>query len=246
MNRVLANLLDQRSLRAAQAALVVWLLLRPQTASGQPAGGSNGASGMPWESPLQNLITSLTGPVAKAIGIAAIVCLGIGIALSEGGSMLRKALFVVFGLAQATIEVALGSNEGRAGSGTRAGPLLDSAGDKCPVVDVVAKCDIFEAWRLGVCMAFSLPLPPPWDSQGWKVKIRDRERLEPPHVTVLHRTRAWRWNLRTGGFLDADPPPGDVPTEIIAVVSANLTRLRAEWDAMYPSNPVMARRGDDE
>jgi type IV secretion system protein VirB2 len=57
------------------------------------------AQGMPWEGPLANLIESLTGPVAKAIGIAAIVCLGIGIAFSEGGSMLRKALFVVFGLA---------------------------------------------------------------------------------------------------------------------------------------------------
>jgi type IV secretion system protein VirB2 len=54
---------------------------------------------MPWETPLASLIDSLTGPVAKGIGIAAIVCLGIGIAFSEGGSMLRKALFVVFGLA---------------------------------------------------------------------------------------------------------------------------------------------------
>jgi len=68
--------------------------LWPAIARAQPAGGS-----MPWEGPLANLIESLTGPVAKAIGIAAIVCLGIGIAFSEGGSMLRKALFVVFGLA---------------------------------------------------------------------------------------------------------------------------------------------------
>ncbi len=64
------------------------------TLRSQPAGG-----GMPWEGPLQSLVDSLTGPVAKAIGIAAIVCLGIGIAFSEGGSMLRKSLFVVFGLA---------------------------------------------------------------------------------------------------------------------------------------------------
>ena len=56
-------------------------------------------TGLPWEGPLQTLIESLTGPVAKAIGIAAIVCLGIAIAFSEGGSMLRKALFVVLGLA---------------------------------------------------------------------------------------------------------------------------------------------------
>jgi hypothetical protein len=95
-------------------------------------------------------------------------------------------------------------------------------------------------------MAFSLPLPPPWDSQGWKVKIRDRERLEPPHVTILHRSRAWRWNLRSGGFMDADPPPGDVPKEIVALVQENLARLCAEWDARYPSNPVAPwEAGDD-
>jgi type IV secretion system protein TrbC len=96
MKLSLAHVFDHRTLRAAQATLLGWLLLRSSAASGQPAGGGGG---MPWETPLQNLVASLTGPVAKAIGIAAIVCLGIGIAFSEGGSMLRKALFVVFGLA---------------------------------------------------------------------------------------------------------------------------------------------------
>jgi hypothetical protein len=93
-------------------------------------------------------------------------------------------------------------------------------------------------------MAFTLPLPEPWDSQRWKLKIRDRERLEPPHATVLHRSRAWRWNLRSGGFMDADPPPNGVPNEIVAFIQENLERLRAEWDAMYPSNPV-AQEADD-
>jgi type IV secretion system protein VirB2 len=95
MKLSLATLFDARTLRGAQALLLAWLLLRPAAASGQ----SSGSSGMPWETPLASLIDSLTGPVAKGIGIAAIVCLGIGIAFSEGGSMLRKALFVVFGLA---------------------------------------------------------------------------------------------------------------------------------------------------
>jgi len=26
---------------------------------------------------------------------------------------------------------------------------------------------------------FELKIPPPWRSQGWKVKVRDRERVEP-------------------------------------------------------------------
>ena len=57
------------------------------------------SAGMPWEGPLNRLLQSLTGPVAKAIGVFAIVGLGFGIAFSEGGSGLRKALWVVLGLA---------------------------------------------------------------------------------------------------------------------------------------------------
>ncbi len=79
--------------RAVQWLGGVALVLSSTAAHAMPGGG------MPWEGPLQNLVDSLTGPVAKAIGIAAIVSLGVGIAFSEGGSMLRKALFVVLGLA---------------------------------------------------------------------------------------------------------------------------------------------------
>jgi len=57
------------------------------------------SAGMPWEGPLDKLLTSLTGPVAKAVGVFSIVGLGFGIAFSEGGSGLRKALWVVLGLA---------------------------------------------------------------------------------------------------------------------------------------------------
>jgi type IV secretion system protein VirB2 len=57
------------------------------------------SAGMPWEGPLNQLLQSLTGPVAKAVGVFSIVGLGFGIAFSEGGSALRKALWVVLGLA---------------------------------------------------------------------------------------------------------------------------------------------------
>ena len=65
------------------------------------AGGNAMASsaGMPWEGPLNQILQSLTGPVAKAVGVFSIVGLGFGIAFSEGGSGLRKALWVVLGLA---------------------------------------------------------------------------------------------------------------------------------------------------
>jgi type IV secretion system protein VirB2 len=63
--------------------------------------GAVSGSGMPWEAPLDQLLQSLSGPVARAIGGVAIIGLGIGLAFSEGGSTMRKALWVVIGLALA-------------------------------------------------------------------------------------------------------------------------------------------------
>jgi type IV secretory pathway VirB2 component (pilin) len=55
-------------------------------------------AGMPWETPLNSLLNSLTGPVAKIVGVAAVVITGLGIAFSEGGSGMRKIVMVAFGL----------------------------------------------------------------------------------------------------------------------------------------------------
>lgn len=79
-----------------------------------------------------------------------------------------------------------------------------------------------------------------------EVKIRDRERLEPPHVTILHRTRAWRFDVRSEKLLDMEPDPNEVPGEVLDAVCANLAPLRAEWDRMFPENPVVSREPDDE
>ena len=54
---------------------------------------------MPWEGPLDTIMQSLAGPVAKAVGIIAIVLTGLGFAFAEGGSALRKGIGIVFGLA---------------------------------------------------------------------------------------------------------------------------------------------------
>jgi type IV secretion system protein VirB2 len=57
------------------------------------------STGFPWESPLEQVLNSFSGPVARTLGAIAILLLGLGIAFSEGGSMMRKALWVVLGLA---------------------------------------------------------------------------------------------------------------------------------------------------
>ena len=95
-------------------------------------------------------------------------------------------------------------------------------------------------------MPFALNLPEPWATRGWKVKIRDRERLEPPHVTILRRTRAWRFDLRSERFLDKEPDPNEVPKDVVSEVRSNLTLLRQEWDRMFPENRVFSQDPDDE
>ena len=90
-------------------------------------------------------------------------------------------------------------------------------------------------------MAFALALPSEWASQGWKVKIRDDERNETPHVTFLRRRQAWRMSLRTGAFLDSEPDPSDVPDELVERVWIKRSVLRHSWNLMYPENPVFSQ-----
>lgn len=81
------------TLRIAGAALLLSLCAVQASHA-----GTSGAS-MPWETPLQTVQDSLAGPVAKAVGIIAIVVTGLGFAFSEGGSAMRKGIGIVFGLA---------------------------------------------------------------------------------------------------------------------------------------------------
>jgi hypothetical protein len=94
-------------------------------------------------------------------------------------------------------------------------------------------------------MAFELELPEPLKGQRWKVKIRDKERAEPPHVTVLWKTQSWRVGLRDLAFLDREPDPGEVPAAILSTIKEKLEELRAQWDHMYPDNPVSSEIEND-
>ena len=53
---------------------------------------------MPWEGPLNDIVKSLTGPIAKAVGIIAIVLCALGLAMGEGGSGAKTGLRIVFAL----------------------------------------------------------------------------------------------------------------------------------------------------
>ena len=88
-----ARLVD-RSQTALLGAAVTLLVSSPAWAAGT-------GTAMPWEAPLTTIENSLAGPVAKAIGVIAIVITGLGFAFAEGGSAMRKGIGIVFGLAVA-------------------------------------------------------------------------------------------------------------------------------------------------
>lgn len=86
-------------------------------------------------------------------------------------------------------------------------------------------------------------LPSDLKADRWKLKIRDKEAREPPHVTILRRTDAWRINLRTHGFMDDHPRPDEVPEKLMTFVEENWQSICDKWNEKYPGNPV---EGDEE
>ncbi|UAK23814.1 TrbC/VirB2 family protein [Sphingomonas nostoxanthinifaciens] len=77
-----------------RASLVVAAIL---TSSPAWAGGT----GMPWETPLQSIVDSVQGPVAKVIGVIIIVITGLTLAFGDTSGGFRKLIQIVFGLSVA-------------------------------------------------------------------------------------------------------------------------------------------------
>ena len=81
---------SHRILRIAAFGLALLACAAPAYAAG---------SGMPWEGPLEQIVDSITGPVARAAAVIAIVIAGVTIIFSEGGGGVRKLAFVGLGIA---------------------------------------------------------------------------------------------------------------------------------------------------
>jgi type IV secretory pathway VirB2 component (pilin) len=64
------------------------------TASSAWAAGS----GMPWEAPLERILESVQGPVAKIVAVIIITVTGISLAFGDTSGGFRKMVQVVFGL----------------------------------------------------------------------------------------------------------------------------------------------------
>ena len=55
-------------------------------------------SGMPWEEPLQQVLESVQGPVAKIIAVIIIITTGLTLAFGESSGGFRRLIQIVFGL----------------------------------------------------------------------------------------------------------------------------------------------------
>ena len=95
-------------------------------------------------------------------------------------------------------------------------------------------------------MPYHLSLPENLKTQGWKVKIREKERAEPPHVSILLKLKTWRWGLREQAFLDKKPPHRKIPQELLDYLQVNHHTLVSAWNLMYPHNPVNSTDSGDK
>jgi type IV secretion system protein VirB2 len=55
-------------------------------------------TGMPWEQPLQQILDSVQGPVAKILAVAVIILTGLTLAFGETAGGFRRLIQIVFGL----------------------------------------------------------------------------------------------------------------------------------------------------
>jgi len=55
-------------------------------------------SGMPWEQPLQQVLESVQGPVAKILAVIVIIVTGLTLAFGETAGGFRRLIQIVFGL----------------------------------------------------------------------------------------------------------------------------------------------------
>jgi len=95
---------SRRVPHAVQAALLL-ASLAPQAHAGT---GGGGGSGLPWETVLQRIVDSFTGPVVQGVLVLAIVALGFAVMWSEG-PVIRRAFGLLLGgaIAAAAVSIAL-------------------------------------------------------------------------------------------------------------------------------------------
>ena len=75
------------------ASILAALLLESATTPAHAAG-----SNMPWEQPLQQILQSIEGPVAKIMAVIIIIVTGLTLAFGDTSGGFRRLVQIVFGL----------------------------------------------------------------------------------------------------------------------------------------------------
>lgn len=88
MNQPLHN---TRSRLATAASVAIITLMTA------PAAYASGSS-MPWEAPLQSILESIEGPVAKILAVIIIIITGLTLAFGDTSGGFRRLIQIVFGL----------------------------------------------------------------------------------------------------------------------------------------------------
>jgi type IV secretion system protein VirB2 len=79
----------RRPLAAVSSFVLLTVLSLPALAAG---------SNMPWEQPLNQILESIQGPVAKVIAVIVIILTGLALAFGETSGGFRRLIQIVFGL----------------------------------------------------------------------------------------------------------------------------------------------------
>ena len=79
--------------RPAGQGLLTAALLLFLAGTAQAAGSS-----MPWEGPLQSILESIQGPVARIVAVIIIIATGLALAFGDTSGGFRKLIQIVFGL----------------------------------------------------------------------------------------------------------------------------------------------------
>ena len=82
--------------REAQRIIFILIALAIVLASTHPAFAAG--SGMPWEAPLQRILDSVQGPVAKVTAVVIIISTGLSLSFGDMSGGFRRLVQIVFGL----------------------------------------------------------------------------------------------------------------------------------------------------
>lgn len=85
--RLLGSIVLTTTLRITATGILLW-----------PASALAAGSNMPWEQPLQQILDSVQGPVAKIIAVLIIIGTGLALAFGETSGGMRRLMQIVFGL----------------------------------------------------------------------------------------------------------------------------------------------------